>query len=167
MSIFWSILDAWPSTVLSEYFNFLLSSELPYPSCQNYFHSPDALLRMEAGHREKAIVSLNPNGFKILLTSMPIAAWQHQSTRSHHSSQFFYYSQALCIRVPYTNPKVRVYSLLLSVQTWKQLGWMGSVSVSHLLPPHPFSVNPPWNPCFSNRITYWEWLFEEKEQNEN
>lgn len=38
MSIFWSILDAWPSTVLREHLNFLLSSELPYPFWQNYFH---------------------------------------------------------------------------------------------------------------------------------
>lgn len=34
--------------------------------------SAGALLRMEAGHREKSIVSLNPSGFKILLTCMPI-----------------------------------------------------------------------------------------------
>lgn len=127
MSIFWSILDVWPSTVLCKHFNFLLSSELPYPACQNYFPSPGGLFRMEAGHREKFIVSLNPSGFKILLTSMPIAAWQHQSARSHHSSQLFYYSQVLCIRVPYTKIKGMVYSLLLSIQTQKQLGWIGGL----------------------------------------
>lgn len=163
MSIFWSIVDAWPSTVLCEHFNFLLSSELPYPSCQNCFHSPGGSFRMEAGHRGKCIVSLNPSGFKILLTSMPVPAWHHQSTRSSPLFSGFLlstiplYQNALRKTKRQGLQSVIIYPDLEAVgmngRTVKffPVTW-GSISVSHLLPPHPFSsINPPWNPCFSNR----------------